>query len=157
MRGKGLWPAVGGCGPVVVAQKLDWHEGEGEKEAPWADDQTLGLCFSAGAPRFPLCFTLLCVCSALMPKNGACSGEETTGAGVPGSTQSSADLGGLLFCLHSQMSLSLGFNLDFFGHTTGAGGLLLHLLLLFIFPLCTPSTVTLKKFRNHILKTVQVR
>lgn len=82
----------------------------------------LGLCFSAGAPRFPLCFTVLCVCSALMPKDGACSGEETTGAGVPGSTQSPADLGGLLFCLHSQMSLSLGFNLNFFwAHYWGWG------------------------------------
>lgn len=64
MRGKGLWPAVGGCGPVVVAQKLDWHEGEGEKEAPWADDQTfrsLFLCRSSQVSS--LFYRAVCVLS----------------------------------------------------------------------------------------------
>lgn len=65
-------------GPVVDAQKMDFHKREGEKRALQADDAVYrSFCVSAKVPEFLLCFTLLHL--GLSP--GVDGTEDTTGAG----------------------------------------------------------------------------
>lgn len=62
-------------GPVLGAQELHCHEGEGEKEAPQADDTAYSsFCASAKVPGFCLCF------SPAMP--GLSPGADVLGAAV---------------------------------------------------------------------------